>query len=173
MAACEAQALRRNTSLVQWLAFGAQALLAIAFELGDDIGRGFFSQHGTLQGVQNARNVVSFEASHGFWIEPAWQSFFLHSRHFFAWTITWIDMAHVMNLIYVGCHVVVTLGVALWMYFYRRKYFPIFRNIIMLTNALALIVYENFPVAPPRLTTNLDFDGHPFTFQDTVFGAIS
>jgi membrane-associated phospholipid phosphatase len=49
----------------------------------------------------------------------------------------------------------------------------VFRNVIMLCNALALIVYENFPVAPPRLTTDIDFDGHPFTFQDTVFGALS
>src|SRR5947209_5510300 len=135
MEACEARTLRRSFSPMQWLAFGVQALIAIAFELGDDLGRGFFSQHGTLQGVQNARSVVSFEASHGFWFEPAWQSFFLHTRHFLAWTITWLDMVHVMNVVYVGCHVVVTLAVALWLYFYRHKYFALFRNVIMLTNA--------------------------------------
>jgi hypothetical protein len=173
MAAVEAQALRRGNPLIQWLAFAIQALIAVAFELGDDIGRGFFSQHGTIQGIQNARSVVSFEAAHGFWIEPAWQTFFLQTRHFFAWTITWLDVANVMNAIYVGCHVGVTLAVAVWLYFYRHRYFAVFRNVIMLCNALALIVYENFPVAPPRLTTDIDFDGHPFTFQDTVFGALS
>jgi hypothetical protein len=33
-------------------------------------------------------------------------------------------------------------------------------------------VYENFPVAPPRLTTNLIYDHHAFTFQDTIFGLV-
>jgi membrane-associated phospholipid phosphatase len=172
VAACGAQALRRN-HVAQWGSFVLQVLIAVSFELADDIGRGLFSQHGTLQGIRNARQIVAFEAGHGFWVEPAWQDFFLRTRHLFALTISWLDVAHIMNGIYVAGHVLLTLSVAIWVYFYRRRYFVMLRNVIMLCNAFALVVYESFPVAPPRLTTGLTFDGHPFTFQDTVFGLIS
>lgn len=173
MSAVEAQALRRNSLALEWAAFAVQAIIAVAFELGDELGRTLFSQHGTLQGIQNARSVVSFEAAHGFWVEPAWQTFFLQTRHLFDWTVTWLDMVRLMNGIYIGCHVFVTLGVAIWVYFYRRRHFALLRNVIIVTNGLALVIYETFPVAPPRLTTDLLFNHHQFIFQDTVFGTIS
>lgn len=170
MAAVDYQALRRSTSATQWIAFAVQVLIAISFEIGDDIGRGLFSQHGTAVGIRDARQIVSFETAHSLWVEPGWQLFFLQTRHFLAFTVSWLDVAHVMNLVYVGCHVLVTLGVGAWVYFFRRKYFVLLRNVIMMTNALALVVYENFPVAPPRLTTGLTWNHHAFTFEDTVFG---
>jgi hypothetical protein len=173
MCAVKAQVLRRSNVWTEWIAFFAQVMIAISFEVGDDLGRGIFSQHGTLQGIQNARSVVSFESAHGFWFEPAWQMFFLQTRHFFALTVTWIEIAHAMNVIYVLGHVFITLGFAAWVYFYRRRYFVLLRNVIILTNVFALVIYENFPVAPPRLTSGLIFDHHLFTFQDTVFGVLS
>jgi hypothetical protein len=165
-----AQALRRNISIGAWLSFVVQVLIAISFEVSDDLARGHFAQHGTMQGIENARHVVSFEAAHDLYVEPAWQTFFLHTRHVFAWTVSWLDIAHVMNAIYIGGHVGVTLGVALWIFVTRRRWFPLFRNIVILTNLFALLIYENFPVAPPRLTTGLTWNGHPFQFEDTVFG---
>lgn len=171
MATCEARALHRNHLLTEWAAFVAQVLVAIAFELGDDLGRGLFAQHGTLQGVRNARLLVSFEAARHLWIEPAWQLFFLQSRHILGITITSAVTVQAANGVYVLGHVFVTLGLAIWVYFYRRQYFVVLRNVIILVNGLALVVYENFPVAPPRLTTGLIFNHHPFTFQDTVFGS--
>lgn len=173
MCAIEIGALRRNSRLVAWPAFFLQVLVAISFEVGDDLGRGLFAQRGTLQGIENARQLVNFEAAHDLWDEPAWQMFFLQTRHVFALTITWLDMAHIVNAIYVLGHVFFTLGVACWVYFRRHRYFTLLRNIIILTNGLALIVYENFPVAPPRLTTDLWFNHHRFTFDDTVFGILS
>jgi membrane-associated phospholipid phosphatase len=170
MSATAAEALRRNVNIGTWLSFVSQVLIAISFEVGDDLARGHFAQHGTLQGITNARHLVAFEASHGLYVEPAWQSFFLRTQHIFAWTLTWLDIAHVMNVIYIGGHVGVTLGVALWIFVARRRWFPLFRNIVILTNLFALLIYENFPVAPPRLTTGLDWKGHPFRFEDTVFG---
>ncbi|MGH2443532.1 MAG: phosphatase PAP2 family protein [Chloroflexota bacterium] len=137
------------------------------------MGRGFFSQHGTALGIRNAQQLVSFEAAHGFWVEPGWQLFFLQTRHIFTVTLTSLDMVHLMNVVYVLGHVFVTLSVALWVYFFRRKYFALLRNSIMLCNAFALVVYETFPVAPPRLTTGLSFNHHAFAFQDTVFGVLT
>jgi membrane-associated phospholipid phosphatase len=173
MAATVAGAFRRNSILTEWIAFFAQVLIAVSVEVGDDLGRGLFSQHGSLQGITNARNIVAFEAAHGFWVEPAWQLFFEQTRQVLAITITWPEMVRLWNGIYVLGHIFVTLGVALWLYFFRRTAFGLARNILILSNILALLIYETIPVAPPRLTTNLIFDHHPFTFQDTVFGMVT
>src|ERR1700738_2906562 len=108
MCAATAQAVRRNWHATELLAFATQMFIAISAEIADDIGRGFFSQHGTLQGVQNARNVVGFEAAHVFWVEPAWQTFFQHTHRLFLWTLTWPDAERLMNGIYIGGHVFVT-----------------------------------------------------------------
>ncbi|GAC1445595.1 MAG: hypothetical protein NVSMB52_07260 [Chloroflexota bacterium] len=167
------QAVRRHSTVTEWVAFVLQVAIAISFEVGDDVGRALFSQHGTLQGVRNARDVVAFEAAHGLWLEPAWQMFFLQTRHIFTLTVTWLDVAQLMNGIYVFGHVFVTLGVALWVYWHRRPYFALVRNIVILTNVFALVMYENFPVAPPRMTSGLIFNHHTFHFQDTVFGIMS
>jgi hypothetical protein len=148
-------------------------VIAVSAEVGDDLGRGLWAQHGSLEGIEDARQVVAFEAAHGFWIEPAWQLFFQQTHRILSLTITWGDAVSVMNAIYVFGHVFVTLAVALWVYFYRRRFFPLFRNMFILTNAFALVVYERYPVAPPRLAGPLLFDHHLFTFQDTVFGIVS
>ncbi|HLJ68455.1 MAG TPA: phosphatase PAP2 family protein [Chloroflexota bacterium] len=155
------------------MAFLIQVLIAVSIEVGDDLGRGIFSQRGTVQGIDNARRVVAFEAAHGFWIEPAWQTFFLHTHRILTFTVSYLDMAHLMNGMYVFGHIFVTLGVAIWVYFYRREHFRLVRNTVILTNALALLIYETFPVAPPRMTTNLLFDHHPFHFTDTLYGILS
>jgi membrane-associated phospholipid phosphatase len=167
-----AEAPRRSTLLLQVLAFAVQVLIAVSFEVGDDLGRGLVSQHGTAQGVENARRVVEFEAAHGFFVEPAWQLFFERTHHILVFTVTWPDVIHVVNAVYVLGHVGVTLAVAVWLYVYRRHAFGFVRNTVILTNLFALVVYENFPVAPPRLSGPLSFDHHVFTFQDTVFGVV-
>lgn len=168
-----AECIRRNNVLPAWIAFFAQVFIAISFEVGDDLGRTLVSQHGTSQGIQNADQVMRFEVQHGLWVEPAWQSFFEHTHHIFIVTITWFEAARFMNGVYLFGHIGVTLGVGAWVYFYRRRFFPLMRNTIIVTNLLALLIYERFPVAPPRLMPPVPFDGHLFTFQDTLYGVLS
>ena len=170
MSAVNAQVLRRTGVVAGGLAFVLQVIVAISIEAGDDLGRAIFAQHGTRVGILHARGVVGFEAAHGFFVEPAWQIFFLHTRHIFALTVTWLAMARLFNGIYVLGHIVFTLGVALWVYVYRRRWFGMMRNVVILVNLFALAIYENFPVAPPRLTDGLIFNHHAFTFRDTLFG---
>lgn len=173
MSTAIAEGFQPRNVVGEWLSFVVQAFIAVSVEVGDDLGRGAFAQHGTAQGIHDAHQVVAFEAAHGFWIEPAWQLFFEQTRHILNLTITWPDTVRAMNGIYVLAHVFVTLAVALWVYFHHRPAFRFLRNTFILINGLALVVYENFPVAPPRLTTNLVFDHHAFTFQDTVYGILS
>jgi hypothetical protein len=171
--ATAAEALRRNHGLAEWLAFLGQCVLAASVEVADDLGRGLFSQHGTIQGVDNARQIVSFEAAHGLWLEPAWQLFFEKTHHILLLSLTWPESSRIMNGIYVLGHVFVTLTVAAWVYFYRRRYFPLLRNTVIAANALALVIYESFPVAPPRMMPPLPFAHHLFTFQDTLYGVLT
>ena len=173
MSTALATAARRNNALHEWLAFSLQILIAVSVELFDDLSRGLISQRGTLEGVMNAQRVVSFEAAHGLWVEPAWQTFFEHTHQIFAVSITWAESARAMNGVYVLGHVFVTLSVAVWVYFYHRRYFPFLRNTVILTNLFALFLYESFPVAPPRLTPDLVFNHHSFVFQDTLYGVFS
>lgn len=167
------QAVRRNSVIPAWIAFFSQVLIAVSIELGDDLGRTLVSQHGTAQGIANAKEIVQIEASHGLWIEPAWQLFFQQTHHVFIVTITWFEVARFMNGVYIMCHIFVTLGVGAWVYFYRRRFFPLMRNTILVTNLIALLIYERFPVAPPRLMPPLPFDHHTFAFQDTLYGVLS
>ncbi|GAC1473435.1 MAG: hypothetical protein PVSMB7_27410 [Chloroflexota bacterium] len=166
-------AVRGRAAIYEWVSFAFQVAIAVAFEVADDLARGLVSQHGSLEGVLNARKVVTFEAMHGLWIEPAWQMFFLRTRLLFDVDIDWTLTARAMNGIYVLGHVVVTLGVAIWVFRYRRPYFRLLRNTIICVNGLALIVYEAFPVAPPRMTSGLVFNHHTFHFVDTLFGIAS
>jgi membrane-associated phospholipid phosphatase len=170
--AVAARTVQRGHSLYEWIAFAIQMLIAISVEIGDDIGRGFFSQHGTEQGLADAHHIVNFEAAHGFWVEPAWQMFFRQSHTVLAFTITWPEAERLMNAIYIGGHIFVTIGVALWVYAYRRRYFPLLRNTLILANALALVLYESFPVAPPRIMHNLMYNHHVFNFADTMYGIV-
>lgn len=168
-----AEAVRRNNHVSEWLAFATQMLIAVSIEVGDDVGRGFFSQHGTARGIAGGRDVISFEAAHGFWVEPAWQMFFMQTRRILTFTLTWSDWQHVMNGIYIFGHIFVTVGVALWVYVYRRQFFGLLRNVLILANIIALLVYEAFPVAPPRMIGDVHFDGRLFAFQDTLNGIIN
>jgi len=54
-------------------------------------------------------------------------------------------------------HVGVTLGALLWLYLYRREDFIFMRNMLMVTTALALVVFYVFPTAPPRMLLNYGF----------------
>jgi len=167
------QVLRRNSALLGWLAFVSQVFIAISVEIGDELGRALFSQHGTVEGVDNARRIVAFEVAHGVFMEPTWQIFFEHTHQVLMLTVTWAESARVMNGIYVLGHVFVTLGVACWMFFFRRSLFPLFRNALILVNVFALVIYEYFPTAPPRLTGPLIYNHHAFVFQDTLFGIVN
>jgi PAP2 superfamily len=152
----------------QWLIFAIQALLVTLADASNDIFRGNILPPNSSEAMHNAREVVGFEAGHGFFIEPALQSFFHHGQHLLGLTITWAAVEHVANNVYAFCHIFVTLAVCAWVYAFHRDRFPLVRNLMLFTNAVAAAVYEIFPMAPPRLTAGLSFDHHPFHFQDTM-----
>lgn len=152
----------------EWLLFALQALLVAMVELGNDILRGNVWRPDAVEALHNARQVAGFEHDHGFFVEPAAQTFFEHAHHLFGFVLTWPDVVAIANNVYAFCHIFVTLAVALWIYLRHRHRFAFLRNVILFTNVLALVGYELYPMAPPRLTTGLIYDHHVFAFQDTM-----
>jgi hypothetical protein len=159
----------RSTRHREWLSFFAQVLIVASVELSDEFVRGMVAQSNSHLGQIHAADVVHFEAVHGFWVEPAWQLFFERTHHILGLVITWGQVVPVINFIYVFGHVMITLAFAMWVFFYRRGLFAFLRNVLFVTNALALVLYEAYPLAPPRLTTGLVYAGRPFRFVDTLF----
>lgn len=91
--------------------------------------------------LQNARHVVDAERALGIFAEHAWQGAILDSHllvRFFNFVYFWLDFP-----------LIAALG--LWMYFWRRPQYTFARDAILFSGALALIAYNLFPVAPPRL----------------------
>ena len=157
----------------QWLSFVGQILLVTSVEVSDELARGLIAQSDSRLGIVNADRIVSFEAQHDFWLEPGWQLFFRTSHHLLGLPIAWHQTMLFFNFTYALGHISITLLFAIWIFLYRRRLFPFVRNIFFAVNALALVLYEALPVAPPRLVPNLFYDGHPFTFQDTLFALLA
>jgi hypothetical protein len=73
------------------------------------------------------------------------------------------------NVIYALGQTLVPLLLALWIFLRHRSHFPLVRNVTFLSTLLALVGYELYPTAPPRLTPGLVYHHHHlFHFQDTV-----
>jgi hypothetical protein len=147
-----------------------QMVLVAGIDMADEFAHALFSWNNARSGLANATQLVDFEAAHDLWIEPGVQSFFTHSHHFLGAAISWPQARAVADAMYGQGHVLITFLFALWVYFFRRGLFAFVRNVFVLTNLLAVVLYEIFPLAPPRLATGLRFEGRPYHFLDAVFG---
>jgi hypothetical protein len=153
----------------EWRWFLLQAALVVAIELSDDLTRGFFLQRPVHPTQVNAERVMHLEQHYGLWIEPGVQRAFEHGQHLFGALVHWSDVVLVANMMYGIAHGLVTAVVAAWVFWRRRGSFPFVRNVFLLSTAMSVLIYNAFPVAPPRLATGLTYRGRPFHFVDTVF----
>lgn len=115
------------------------ALLAIAFLL-------YFIVRGNVidrpdVALANARQVVDWEQALGIHAEAAWQDAILGRELF----------VHLFNFVYFWLDFPLIAGLGLWMYFWRRSQYTFSRDAVLFSGALALVAYNLFPVAPPRL----------------------
>ena len=101
---------------------------------------------------ENARHIIEIERFLGTFHEQTIQALFLPWRTFIT----------VLNIFYGTAHFVVTIGALVWMYRRRPDRYPLWRNTLMATTALALIGFLAFPLAPPRLL------GYSYGFVDTL-----
>jgi PAP2 superfamily len=107
------------------------------------------------EAVQRGADVVTLERNLGIFWEVELQRAVL-DYHWF------IDS---LNAFYLYGHLPLIGALAVWLYFWHRPQYLLMRNAFLISGAIALVIYLNFPTAPPRLLP----DHYGFGFVDTVF----
>ncbi|MET9311788.1 phosphatase PAP2 family protein [Kribbella sp. NPDC003505] len=100
---------------------------------------------------RNAENVIALERSTGIFVEPRLQEVVI--QH--GW------LAELFGYIYIYGHWPVVVATLLWLLIRQREAYRTFRNAILLSGAIGLVIFAAFPVAPPRFLT-------AYGFVDTV-----
>jgi membrane-associated phospholipid phosphatase len=163
-----AQPLIRATRR-DWLYLVGQFALVAGVELSDDFAHAMHPLGNAASGISHAGDVMHFEMAHDLWIEPAVQNFFAHTHYVLGHEIGWAQIRPLVDAMYGQGHVFFTLFFAMWVFFYRRSLFTFVRNVFLLTNIMAVALYELFPLAPPRLARGLLWDGHHWQSLNPVF----
>jgi PAP2 superfamily len=107
------------------------------------------------EAVLRGRDVVELEQSLGIFWEVQLQSAILH----YGWLVDGL------NAFYLYGHLPLIGLLAVWLYLWHRPQYLIMRNAFLVSGAIALVIYVNFPTAPPRLLP----DHFGFNFADTIF----
>ncbi len=81
------------------------------------------------------------------------------------WIINYHWLTTFLNDFYLYGHLPVIGALAVWMYFWHRPQYLVMRNAFLVSGAIALIFYVNFPTAPPRLLP----ENMGFHFVDTIY----
>ena len=104
--------------------------------------------------VDRGVHIITIEKSLGIFWEVQLQS----------WILPYSWLVKFLNGFYLFGHLPVIGSLAVWMYFWHRPQYLLMRNAFLLSGAIALIFFVNFPTAPPRLLPH----ELGFGFVDTV-----
>jgi hypothetical protein len=104
--------------------------------------------HDTAQAFLNGRLIIDFEQRLHALVEVDLQRVILSSGDW---------LVHAVNWTYWNSQFTVVGLALLWVYFRRNDSFLRLRNILLLTNMLALVGFVLMPTAPPRLFPDLGF----------------
>jgi hypothetical protein len=102
-----------------------------------------------VMAYHHARGVIRVERDVWLYHEQQIQAFFLH--HLGGLTHPFF---YVWNVWYGAAHFMVTAAVGIWLFRRDPGRYTLWRNVLAVTTALALIGFATFPLMPPRL---LDF----------------
>ena len=107
------------------------------------------------EAVQRGIDIISIEKSIGIFWEVEIQG----------WVLGYQWLVEFFNYYYLFGHLPVIGVLAVWLYLWHKPQYLLMRNAFLLSGAVALIFYVNFPTAPPRLLP----DSYGFGFVDTIF----
>jgi hypothetical protein len=129
------------------------ALLALALPLYYLV-RGQ-AQERVGEAVIRGKDVVELEQSLGIFWEVQLQRAVLD----YGWFVDGL------NAFYLYGHLPLIGMLAVWLYLWHRPQYLIMRNAFLISGAIALVIYLNFPTAPPRLLP----EHFGFNFADTIY----
>ena len=164
------QTVERPTKLYWW----KEAALVAVFYLVYSFARNRFGSHRVeigeepLHAFNNALRIIVWEKAIGIF----------HEQQIQAWFLDFSIFLQFWNTFYGTAHFVVTAAAFIWLYRARPRLFPLWRNVLGATTALAIIGFSLFPLMPPRLLDAGDLYGgarleaeqgiEPFGFVDTL-----
>jgi hypothetical protein len=94
-----------------------------------------------------ANNIIRLEERLGIFVEPRWQESIIDNLAF----------VKIANWIYLWAHLPVLIVGGIWVYARNRERYRVYRNALLISAVIGLLVYEFFPVAPPRLLPEWGF----------------
>jgi hypothetical protein len=116
--------------------------------------------------LDNARHIVDVEQALGIHAEAAWQDAIIGTEL----------LVRLFNFVYFWLDFPLIAAIGLWMYFWRRPHYTFARDAVLFSGAVALISYNLFPVAPPRLLPDVGlldtlqiYDSASYQAQSTDF----
>ena len=151
-------ALRRNRIYRAIFEIG---LVALAFLLYFIVRGLVVDRH--VEAERNARDIIDLERTLGIFWEPRLQELILDHR----WAVEF------NNFVYFWLDFPLIVVVGLWMYFYRRHEYTVARDALLLSGAIALVIYNLYPVMPPRLLPGAEFVGTIEKYSDLSYQAQS
>jgi hypothetical protein len=96
---------------------------------------------------RNARYVIDLEQSAGLFVEPDLQA--ATTEH------SWLVDA--VSYFYIYGHWPVVLATLLWLLIRHRESYARFRDAMLISGGIGLVIFALFPVAPPRFLTGYGF----------------
>jgi membrane-associated phospholipid phosphatase len=93
------------------------------------------------EALGNAMSLVELEQGLGLFWEADLQRHILSN----------MPLIKFFNAVYTYGHMPLVAVVGLVLFFFNRPHYKLFRNAILISGAIALLIYNVFPMAPPRL----------------------
>lgn len=97
--------------------------------------------------ARHAEQIISLEKRLGIWVELEMQSIIIGS--------TW--RTDLVNWIYIWAHWPVIAIVVFWLVLWHFDHYPKYRNALLISGVMGMIIFATYPVAPPRLMPEYGF----------------
>ncbi len=123
------------------------ALVALAFLLYFTVRAMVVERAG--EALANANHIIDFERVTGIFWEPRLQRVVLGRQ----------PLIQLFNVIYFWLDFPLIVVFGLWLYFFKRHEYTVARDAVLLSGAIALVIYNLYPVMPPRLLPTHEFVG--------------
>ena len=112
----------------------------------------YFAVRGLVHGrevaaIGNARSLIRFEGALGIFWEPSIQR----------WALDHGPIGTVANWVYIWGHWPVITATLIWLVVRHHDAFITYRNALLLSGAIGLVIFSLFPMAPPRFMVDWGF----------------
>jgi hypothetical protein len=115
------------------------------------------------EALANANDIIDLERSLGIFWEPRLQDLIIDDR----WAV------QLMNFVYFWLDFPLIVAVGLFLYFRRQHIYTVTRDALLLSGAISLVIYNFYPVMPPRLLPSGEFVGTIEKYSDLSYQAAS